>query len=94
LDNPRPAWGPLLYEFSPINHVTRDDPPVLLAYPKIDPLPAVTPGSAIHHAIFGMKLKEKANSVGVECILRIEEQKPDTTVPKPEEFLIERLTRK
>ena len=92
LKAPRAEWAALLREFSPINHVTRDDPPVLLTYPKIDSLPAANPGSAIHHAMFGMKLKEKADAAGVECILRIEDQRPGSSVPKPEEFLHQRLS--
>ena len=50
-------------------------------------------GSAIHHAIFGVKLKEKCDAAGVTCVLRIEE-KVDAAVPTPEAFLLEHLARK
>jgi acetyl esterase/lipase len=92
MKTPRPEWLVLLHEFSPITHVSAGDPPVLISNPRVDPLPATTAGSAIHHAIFGVKLKEKADAVGAVCILRIEEQPRDT--PEPEAFLIEQLRRK
>lgn len=83
-------WKALLQEFSPINHVTRDDPPVLLSYTTMGALPAPNAGAAIHHAIFGVKLKEKSDAVGATCVLRIEDQKP-VALPTPEAFLIEHL---
>ncbi len=92
LKRPRPEWTKLLHEFSAINHVSADDPPVLISNPRVDPLPATSKGSAIHHAIFGVKLKEKTDASGVTCILRTQEQ-PDAT-PEPEPFLVEHLTRK
>ncbi len=87
---PRAEWVRLLSEFSPITHVSADDPPVLISNPRVDPLPATSPGSAIHHALFGMKFQEKAAAVGGSCILRIEEQATAAT-PKPEEFLLTHL---
>lgn len=90
MKQPRPEWMALLHEFSPITHVSRGDPPVLISNPRVDPLPATTAGSAIHHAIFGVKLKEKADAVGTTCILRIEE-KAAADVPKPEAFLLQHL---
>jgi acetyl esterase/lipase len=82
----------LLREFSPITHVTRDDPPVLVSNPKVDPLPATSAGSAIHHAMFGVKLKEKADAAGATVVLRIEDQATAAT-PTPETFLVEQLRR-
>jgi acetyl esterase/lipase len=83
-------YEPLLRECSPLTHVSRDDGPVLVSFPRIDPLPAETPGSAIHHAMFGKKLKERADEVGARCLLRIEDQMP-ADVPTPEEFLKAKL---
>lgn len=87
---PRAEWVRLLHEFSPITHLRADDPPVLISNPRVDPLPATSPGSAIFHALFGMKFQEKAAAVGGSCILRIEEQATAAT-PKPEEFLLTHL---
>jgi hypothetical protein len=66
---------------------------VLISNPRVDPLPATTPGSAIHHAIFGVKLKERCDAAGVTCVLRIEE-KADAATPTPEKFLLDHLTAK
>jgi acetyl esterase/lipase len=62
-----------LYEkASPINYLTKDDPPVFLFYsePK-GPLPSdAKPGLGIHHPKFGELLKEKMDPLGIECVLR------------------------
>lgn len=83
-------WRPMLHECSPITHVTSDDPPTMLAYPRIDKLPAENAGSAIHHALFGLKVKERADKLRIDCELRIEESAALSSM-KPEEFLIEHL---
>lgn len=92
LEKPKPEWLKLLREFSAINHVTADDPPVMVQNPRVDPLPAANQGIAIHHAIFGVKLKEKADAVGARCIVRLQD-KPEAT-QDPESFLVEQLKMK
>ena len=59
----------LYKEASPITYLTKDDPPVWTFYsvPKEEPM---TVSDAIHHYKFGVLLKDKMDSVGVECILR------------------------
>lgn len=89
---PKPEWVKLLRDFSAITHVSAGDPPVMIQNPRVDPLPATSAGSAIHHAIFGVKLKEKADAAGVICILRLQD-KPEAT-QEPEAFLIEHLSKK
>jgi acetyl esterase/lipase len=91
LKSSRPEWVKLLHEFSPITHVSPGDPPILIQNPRIDPLPATSPGSAIHHAIFGQKFKEKADAAGVPCFVRLQDH-PEAT-PEPEAFLLEKLAR-
>jgi acetyl esterase/lipase len=62
-----------LYEdASPLNHVSRDDPPVILFYSEPDaPLPAdARPGAGIHHPRFGVALKSALDPLDVECLLR------------------------
>ena len=81
----------LFREFSPINHVTRDDPPVMVVYPHVGPLPALTQGAAIHHAEYGLRLKAKADAVGAVCLVRIEDQ-PETTKLSADQFLLDHLT--
>ncbi len=81
----------LLEEFSPIRHLDAGDPPILISHPRVDPLPAASAGSAIHHAVFGMKFAEAATAAGVSCLHRLQDD-PDKT-PTPERFLIDRLNR-
>jgi acetyl esterase len=62
-----------LYEdASPLTHVSSDDPPVILFYSEPnEPLPPdAEPGQGIHHPRFGTALKAKLDPLGVECILR------------------------
>ncbi|MDG1240961.1 MAG: DUF642 domain-containing protein [Opitutae bacterium] len=51
-------------EFSPMNHLTADDPPIYLEYPADLTVPATSYGHAIHHGLFGVKFKEEAEQVG------------------------------
>ncbi len=87
-----PEYRKLYGEFSPINHVSRRDPPVLLLYPTPTPLPAPDGGTAIHHAMLGVKLKEKADDVGARCELRYAD-KPDQSSDEIVEFLLKHLKR-
>ncbi len=86
---PKAEWIKLLHEFSPITHLSKDDPPMLISNPRVDPLPATSAGSGIHHAVLGIKFAEQAKTLGATCILRIEAQPSDT--PTPEQFLIKHL---
>ncbi len=85
-----PEFRDLYREFSPINHVSRDDPPVLLLYAEPSPLPAPNPGLAIHHAVLGQKLKEKADQAGVACELEYVD-KAQQDAPVITEFLLRHL---
>lgn len=85
-------WRELYREFSPINHVSRDDPPGMVIYSTMGKLPAPDRGSAIHHAMFGLKLKEKADAAGAICVLGIKDQ-PERTAIEPNEFLLKHLTK-
>ena len=57
---------------SAINHLTRDDPPVLLYYSQANkPLPPNSTGRQhIHHPTFGTYLKKKADPLGVEVVIK------------------------
>jgi len=62
----------LYEEASPLNHVSSDDPPVILFYsePNAPLSPAARPGAGIHHPRFGAALKAMLDPLDVECILR------------------------
>ena len=56
---------------SPITWLTRDDPPVYAFYSEARVLPAnAKEGAGIHHINFGLRLKEKMDALGIECIVR------------------------
>jgi acetyl esterase/lipase len=56
---------------SPINHLTHDDPPVYAFYSEARVISANAKGGAgIHHINFGLRLKEKMDPLGIECIVR------------------------
>ncbi|MEC9093252.1 MAG: carbohydrate-binding protein [Planctomycetota bacterium] len=61
----------LYTEFSAFNHVSKDDPPLFMKYGGDMTLPSKNPGHGIHHPVFGIKMKEKADQAGMECHLWI-----------------------
>jgi acetyl esterase/lipase len=62
---------PWIKEYSPIEWVSRDDPPIFLDYPgqKDPPVVGEPQKDPTHSAVMGIKLKEKLDSVGVKCRL-------------------------
>jgi acetyl esterase/lipase len=79
-------------EYSPLEHVSRDDPPIFMEYPsqKVAPVVGEKQSDPTHSAVLGMKLAEKLRSVGVEVILVY----PGHTHPQYKnsgQFLIDRL---
>ena len=78
-DAGNPKFFPLFEDSSPINHLTADDPPILVYFSqKNDPLPANSSGEEhIHHPKFGFALKEKADRLGVECKVLLREDHPE-----------------
>ncbi len=57
---------------SPLDHLTSDDPPVSLYYGANEPLPENPPFQlTVHHALNGIVIKEKCDSLGVECHLSL-----------------------
>ena len=63
-----PAEKYKLFEaVSPINFLTRDDPPVQLLYTSKMDTPITNQGVGIHHPRFGKALKDKMDALGIEC---------------------------
>lgn len=75
-------YRPLYLEFSPINHVTADDPPLFMTYGGDMTLPSKNAGHGIHHPVYGLKMKEVADKAGMECHLLI----GDGTVSKSDRY--------
>lgn len=84
-------YADLYHEFSPINHLSANDPPLLMSYDKSMTLPSVDPGHGIHHPFYGVKLKERADQLGVECHLLIEGVSHSERYASPQEFLLDKL---
>jgi hypothetical protein len=61
MDAARDQIQPWIREYSPVEHASADDPPICLYYQS------KPPGDTTHGALFGVKLKELLDSLGVEC---------------------------
>ncbi len=81
----------LYQEFSPYNHVSKDDPPLFMSYGGDMSLPSKNAGHGIHHPVYGVKMKEKADSVGQECYLLIPGTSKPETFASANEFLMAKL---
>ena len=81
-------------EASPIHHLSKDDPPVFLDFPQdLEPLTAKhTAGEMVHHPLFGVKLKEAADQIGVEAIFQAR-NRPQDKYKDLVEFVIQKLNR-
>lgn len=62
---------PWIKEYSPIELVSSDDPPIMLHYPnqKTPPKVGQKETDPTHSAMYGVKLAEKLQSAGVEAVL-------------------------
>ena len=78
-------------EFSAYNHVDAKDPPLLMTYPADMTLPSKNASHGIHHPVYGVKLKEKSDSVGHECHLLIPGVSKSDKYASVEAFLIAKL---
>jgi hypothetical protein len=81
----------LYTEFSPYNHVDAQDPPLLMTYGGDMTLPSRNAGHGIHHPVYGVKLKEKSESVGHECHLIIPGKSMSDKYASANEFLLAKL---
>jgi len=86
---------PWIKEYSPIELVTEDDPPIYLDYPnqKTPPVLGQSEKDPTHSAIYGMKLVEKLKSANVEGVLSYPRH-ADATYGSISKFLIEKLKAK
>lgn len=84
----------LYKEFSPYNHLTADDPPLLMRYNNNMNLPSENAGHGIHHPVYGVKMKEKADKAGTECHLLIPGVSESKKYATSDEFLMDKLLNK
>jgi acetyl esterase/lipase len=83
---------PWIKEYSPIEHVTKDDPPIFMEYPsqKVPPVVGEEQRDPTHSAVLGLKLAEKLKEKGVEVILAYPD-KPDPKYKNANAYLLDRL---
>ena len=81
----------LYVEFSPYNHLDKDDPPLFMSYGNNMKLPSENAGHGIHHPVYGVKMKEKADRVGQECHLLIKDVSKSKEYANANEFLMGKL---
>jgi len=62
---------PWIKEYSPIELVTKDDPPIYMHYPSQDkpPVAGEEQKDPTHSAVYGIKLAERLKEVGVEAVV-------------------------
>jgi len=84
----------IVTDISALSLISKDDPPIFMSYGmKPDaPVPdgARAQGWKVHHVIFGVKLKEEMDAIGVEADLQYPGAK--TNYSSRERFLITKLT--
>ncbi|MDY3561114.1 alpha/beta hydrolase [Gemmata sp. JC673] len=78
-------------EYSPIEHVTKDDPPIGLYYagPK-EPKPGEKDADPTHSPTLGIKLAEKLKATGVDVVYHSAAE-PNAKLPTSQAYLIDRL---
>lgn len=81
-------------QYSPIEHVSKDDPPIGLYYTgEKDIKPGDSPKDPTHSAVLGIKLAEKLKEAGVDVTLHHPGQ-PSKEFPNANAFLIHHLLKK
>lgn len=87
-----PVAREMFRQAAPITHLTKNDPPVYAFYKDpCGPIPAdAKPGTGIHHIIFGLKLKEQMDKLGIECTIRHADEKADSA-KETNDFLVNHL---
>jgi acetyl esterase/lipase len=85
---------PWIKEYSPIEHVTKDDPPIALFYGgDKDAKVGDSPKDPTHSPILGIQLEKKLKAAGVEVVL-VYPGRPNSKYKRSADYLIERLTQK
>jgi acetyl esterase/lipase len=84
---------PWIKEYSPIYHVSKDDPPVALFYHgEKGPKKGDSPRDPTHSALLGLMLAEKLKEAGVDYVL-VYPGHPSTRYKNSTEYLIDKLSK-
>jgi acetyl esterase/lipase len=86
---------PWIKEYSPLTHVSKDDPPVFMEFPGQDkpPVKGEAQKDPTHSAVLGLILKEKMDEAKVECII-VYPGHPNEKYKNSGDYLIDRLKAK
>ncbi len=79
-----------IQEYSPIEHVSKDDPPIGLFYGGEVPVVGASPKDPTHSGIMGVKLAEKLKATEVDVVL-VHPERTHPTYKSTTDFLIDRL---
>ena len=91
VEDQREKLLPWIKEYSPIEHATKDDPPIGLFYGgDKDAKVGGIHGDPTHSPVMGMKLAEKLKSLGVDVVLSYTGH-PDSKYANAQAYLIDRL---
>ena len=82
---------PWIEEYSPIEHVTKDDPPIAMFYRGEKPVVGSSPKDPTHSGVMGIKLAERLEEAGVDVVL-VHPGQPHEKYTSAADYLIERLT--
>jgi arylformamidase len=78
-------------EYSAYNHLSKDDPPMLLSYGGDMTLPSKSLGHGIHHGMFGVKMKEKSDALGHNKLYLSIGKERSKQYPNRDDFVFEIL---
>jgi hypothetical protein len=77
-------------EYSPMPHVSKDDPPIAMFYGGAKPVKGDRPRDPTHSAILGVMLEEKLKAAGVDVVL-VCPGRPNEKYRNSTQYLIDRL---
>ncbi|MCA9146589.1 MAG: alpha/beta hydrolase [Planctomycetales bacterium] len=77
-------------EYSPIEHASKDDPPIAMFYGGEVPVVGASPKDPTHSAIMGVKLEERLKMLGVDVVL-VHTDRPHPMYKNSTDYLIHRL---
>ncbi len=77
-------------EYSPIEHVSKDDPPIAMFYRGENPVVGSSPKDPTHSGIMGVKLKERLKAADGDVIL-VHPDRPHPVYKNSTGYLIDRL---
>ncbi len=81
---------PWIHTYSPMEHVSQDDPPIALFYGGEVPVVGASPKDPTHSGIMGVKLEERLKTVSVDVVL-VHPDRPHPMYKNSTEYLIDHL---